>query len=57
MEFTNLKKCMEFLLDEYKTPGLDFIVNKDHQEIFRYTAGFSDLENQRKMQGNEIYDI
>ena len=57
MEFTNLKKCMEFLLDEYKTPGLDIIVSKDHQEIFRYTAGFSDLENQRKMQGNEIYDI
>ena len=57
MEFTNLKKCMEFLLDEYKTPGLDIIVNKDHEEIFRYTAGFSDLENQRKMQGNEIYDI
>ena len=57
MEFTNLKKCMECLINEHKTPGLDIIVNKDHKEIFRYTAGFSDLENKRKMQGNEIYDI
>ena len=57
MEFTNLKKCMEFLINEHKTPGLDIIVNKDHQEIFRYTAGLSDLENKRKMEGNEIYDI
>lgn len=57
MDFTSLKKCMDFFLEEYKIPGLDIIVNKDHQEIFRYTAGFSDLENKRKMEGNEIYDI
>ena len=57
MDFTSLKKCMDFFLEEYKIPGLDIIVNRDHEEIFRYTKGFSDLENQRKMEGNEIYDI
>ena len=57
MNFEKLKDCMDSLIKDHKIPGLDIIVNKDHKEIFRYTKGFSDIENQRKMQGNEIYDI
>lgn len=57
MNFTKLKTCMEKLIEEYKVPGLDVIVNKNHEEVFRYTNGFSDIENKRKMEGNEIYDM
>lgn len=57
MDFTNLINCMEYLMSNYKVPGLDIIVNKNHQEIFRYTKGYSDIESGRKMEGNEIYDI
>ena len=57
MDFTNLKTCMDKLIDEHNVPGLDVIVNYDHKEVFRYTRGFSDIENKRKMQGNELYDI
>lgn len=57
MDFTNLKTCMDKLIDEHNVPGLDVIVNYDHKEVFRYTRGFSDIENKRKMQGNELYDV
>lgn len=48
---------MDKLMEDYKVPGLDIIVNQNHKELFRYTKGYSDIENKRQMQGNEIYDI
>jgi len=57
MEFSNLKKCMDRILDYYKTPGVDCVVYKDHKMIFRYTAGMDDIENNKKLDGNELYLI
>ena len=57
MDFTNLKNYMNRLVNEYHTPGVDCIVYKDHEIIFRYNAGMKDIENNKEMTGNELYLI
>ncbi|RFU62949.1 serine hydrolase domain-containing protein [Peribacillus glennii] len=37
--------------------GIDCIVYKDHNLIFRYAAGYSDIENRIPMQTNALYNI
>lgn len=57
MDFTQLKICLDKFINEYHTPGVDCIVYKDHEIIFRYYAGMSDIENNKKMTGDELYLI
>jgi len=57
MNFTNLKNSMDKMIKEYNVPGLDCIVYKDHEMVFRYITGMSDLENKKEMKGNELYLI
>ncbi len=57
MDFTKLKNCMDRLVREYNTPGVDCIVYKDHEMLFRYFTGMSDIENDKRMDGNELYLI
>ncbi len=53
----NLKKYLDTLVNEYNVPGVDCIVCQNHEVIFRYFTGMSDLENQKQMQGDELYLI
>jgi len=48
---------MDKFIREYNTPGLDCIVYQDHKMLFRYFAGMRDIENNKKMDGNELYLI
>lgn len=57
MDFTKLKQYMDYLTTEVKVPGVDCIVYKNHEEIFRYFAGYSDKENNKPVIGNELYLI
>ena len=57
MDFGKLKHCMEELVQKYHTPGVDCIVYKNHEMIFRYFTGMRDIENNVKMDGNELYLI
>lgn len=57
MDFTELKKCMDDLVTKYNTPGVDCMVCKDHEVVFRYFTGKSDLENNKDMDGSELYLI
>lgn len=57
MEFTRLKNYMDKIVREYNTPGVDCIVYKDHKMLFRYFTGMSDVENNKEMNGNEMYLI
>ena len=57
MDFSKLKNCMEEIVQKYNTPGVDCMVYKDHEVIFRYFTGMSDIENNKKMEGNELYLI
>ncbi|MBR4720386.1 MAG: beta-lactamase family protein [Clostridia bacterium] len=57
MEFINLKRCMDNFLEEYNVPGVDCAVYKNHDLLFRYYTGKSDLENNKLMNGNELFSI
>lgn len=57
MDFTNLKNYLDRMVNEYNTPGVDCIVYKNHQQLFRYYTGFCDIENNKPMVGNELYII
>ena len=57
MDFTRLKNYMDRLVSEYKVPGADCIVYKEHEQIFRYYTGKSDIENNKDMNGDELYLI
>ena len=57
MDFTRLKNYMDRLVAEYKVPGVDCIVYKEHEMLFRYFTGKSDIENNKDMNGNELYII
>lgn len=57
MNFTRLQDYMDRLVKEYNVPGVDCIVYKEHEQVFRYFNGKSDIENNKPMQGNELYII
>ena len=57
MDFTKLKNCMDEIVQKHNTPGVDCLVYKDHEIVFRYFTGMSDIENNKKMEGNELYLI
>lgn len=57
MDFTLLKNCLDRIKEEYKVPGLDCIVYKEHEVLFRYFAGMQDRENNIPMKGDELYFI
>ncbi len=56
-EFLNLKNYLDSLVTKHLVPGVDCVVYQNHEIVFRYYTGMSDLENQRKMQGDELYLI
>lgn len=57
MDFTKLKECMDKMVQKYNTPGVDCVVYKEHEIVFRYFTGMSDIENNKEMTGNELYLI
>lgn len=57
MNFTIFREALDNMVKNRIIPGIDCIVYKEHQEIFRHYTGFSDLENKKAMDGNELYVI
>lgn len=57
MDFSVLKKVLDGIIEKGNTPCVDCLVYRDHQIIFRYFSGLSDVERQRKIDGNELYRI
>ncbi len=57
MDFDNLKTSLTRILDQYHTPGVDCIVYRNHEILFRYFSGMSDIENGKAVKGNELYII
>ena len=54
MEFQRLTAFLD-AIPGYGAPGIDCIVQKNHETIYRHFAGFSDAERQIPMQGNERF--
>ncbi len=57
MDFTRLKDYMDKMVSEYKVPGVDCVVYREHEMLFRYYTGVKDKENNIPMQGDELYLI
>ena len=57
MDFTNLKNVLDHFVTAYRTPGVDCMVYQDHEPIFRYYTGMSDLEQKKEICGDELYTI
>ena len=57
MDFTELKNCLDSLVEKYNTPGVDCMVYQNHRPVFRYFTGMRDAENNVEMDGNELYLI
>ena len=57
MNFDRLKDYVDKMIKEYNAPGVDCIVCKDHQVLFRYCAGMSDIENKKPLNENNLYFI
>lgn len=54
MNFEKLKKLMDKFISEYNTPGVDCIVYKDHEILYRNFTGVNDIEK-KKMSGQELF--
>lgn len=56
MDFTNLKVFMDHMAAE-RTPGNAVEVYLGGEKVFQYVSGYSDLENQVPLTGEEMYNI
>ncbi len=56
MDFKYLKNFMD-KLTESLVPGNTISVYHKNKEVFRYSSGFSDVENKIKMNGDELLNI
>lgn len=54
MNFQNMQAFQDYLVS-WKVPGNDCRIMKDHKELYRFQSGYSDLETQKKTDGNELY--
>ena len=45
MEFTKLKEYLNILIKEENVLGVDCLMYKNHEPIFRYFTGMRDIEN------------
>ena len=57
MDFTKLKDYLDGIVRDGRAPGVDCIVYKNHEMLFRHFSGMSDIENKKAMQGDELYLI
>ncbi len=57
MDFTKLTDYLNGIVRDGRAPGVDCIIYKDHEMLFRHFAGMSDIENRKAMQGDELYLI
>ena len=55
MNFKLLEQYLDSLGEEYGLPGLDILVTKDHQTVFRHMAGFADAEGRKSVSERDFY--
>ncbi len=55
MNFHLLEQYLDSLNEEYGIPGLDLIVTKDHETVYRHSAGHSDPEGKRPVGPKDFY--
>lgn len=56
MDFTNVKNFMDRLTD-WIIPGNSIVIYKDNEKVFEYASGYNDIEENKKMKGDELFRI
>ena len=56
MDFSNVKNFMDRLTD-WLIPGNSIVIYKDNEKVFDYSSGYCDLDEKRKMKGDELFRI
>ena len=54
MDFSRLTAYMDHL-DKLNVPGCDLAVYREHELIFRHTAGYRDLDRTVPVRGDEAF--
>ena len=57
MGFEKVRAYIDSLEASYGVPGVDVIVMKDHEVVFRHQAGHRDHDKTVPVDGTELYDI
>ncbi len=57
MKFSRLTEYLNYMVETVGTPGVDCLVYRDHEPIYRYFTGMRDIEAQKPTDGNELYII
>ena len=57
MDFTKLTAYLDGVVEDGRVPGVDCIVTKGYETVFRHFSGMSDIKNGKLMQGDEEYLI
>lgn len=55
--FDNLREFMDGALERLDVSGIDCIVHRDYQEIFRHTAGYADMENKVPIAPGTLFNV
>lgn len=55
--FARLAHFMDKAMERLNVSGIDCIIYQDHQELFRHSAGYSDLETRAPMAPDALYNI
>ena len=57
MNFHLLEQYLDTLNEEYGIPGLDVIVTKDHETIFRRMVGYADPDTRKPVSEKDYYQL
>ena len=55
MNFKLLEQYLDSLGEEYGVPGLDVVVTKDHETVYRHMAGCADAKKSRPVSEQDFY--
>ncbi len=57
MNFDRLEQYQDWLCNEWRIPGNTCICHVNGTEVYRHSAGYSDVESKTKMKGNELFNM
>ena len=57
MNFDRITEYLDLLVSDKIAPSVDCIITQNHNRIYRYYTGFSDIKNNIAVNGNEQYII
>ncbi len=55
MNFDKLREVLDRICEKNNTPSVDCMVYLDHKPIFRYFRGYRHVEEQREIDGHDLY--